>query len=99
MEKEKILEYSNKYKKTAYRISIVVMIFLILLGLALFGVGCWLCILKKNTTISIVGTIMIIVGMLIIYLSIKFIRFTKDNLKYMDDKTAAKKYCKIMDIK
>ncbi|MBQ9124489.1 MAG: hypothetical protein IJY14_02240 [Acholeplasmatales bacterium] len=99
MQKEKILEYSNKYKKIAYRISVVAMIFLVLLGLAFFGVGCWLCILREGTVITIVGTIMIVAGMLDIYFSIKFIRFTKDNLKYMNDKKAAGKYCKIMGIK
>lgn len=95
MTKEKVLEYSKKYKKIQKRIAIIVTISILIIGIAALAGGICFCILDINKYTKVIGIILIVVALLDIFLGIKFIRFTLNNLKYMSSKEAAERYYKI----
>lgn len=99
MNKEQVLEYSNKYKKIQKRISIIVTIIIFLVAALALGFGIYLCINIYNSFTKILGIILVAVGFLALFFGYKFIRFTWNNLKYMDNKAAAEKYCQIHNVK
>lgn len=94
MDKEKIEEYSKKYKSVQKKLSVVVMIFIILVGLVFLAGGIYFCF-NENKILKFVGIVMIVAGVLNVALGIKFNSFSQKNLKELPEKEAAKRYCKI----
>lgn len=97
MTREEIIEYANKYKKNQRILTIIVSIFIILLGLSFLGIGIYLC-LDEKILIKVIGIIMITAGFLDFMLGVRFIKFSLNNIKYMQNRDAAIKYCKIHGI-
>ena len=97
MTKEEIINYANKYKKNQRILTIIVSIFIIILGLVFLGIGIFLC-LDEKILIKIIGVVMITAGFLDFMLGIRFIRFSYNNIKYMHNRDAATRYCKIHGI-
>ena len=99
MNKEQVIEYSNRYKKVQKRFSIIVTIVLSLISAGALSGGICLVVAQINSFTKILGIILVAFGFFGLFMTYKFIRFTWNNLKYMDNKDAAEKYCKIHDIK
>ncbi len=95
MNKEKMIEYSKHYKSVQKKLSVLVMIFIIIIGLICLGVGLVLCLYKATTARIVIGSILCGVGAFNIYLGIKFNIVSQRNLKYMSDSEAARRYSKI----
>lgn len=99
MNKEQVLEYSNRYKKVQKRFAVIVTIVMFIIGAAALAGGIYLVVRQINSFTKILGIILVAFGFLALFMSYKFIRFTWNNLKYMDNKDAAEKYCQIHNIK
>ena len=98
MTKEKIEEYSKKYKHHQLKLSKGIMIFLIIVGVIIIAAGLFVSIYDFQVSKLIVGIIMIITGLLDIPLAFKFKSVTSNNINNMSDKEAYKRYCKIYGI-
>ena len=91
--------YSEKYKKTAKKLAFGLMIFVIIMGAIIIGVGLFLAFYFMTKTLIIIGSIMLAVGIFDILLAIKFDKSTKDRIKYMKDREAIDRYKRIHGIK
>ncbi len=98
MRKEE-LSYSERYKKVSYKLALGMMIFVIILGTIIIGVGLFLAIYFQEKTLIIMGSIMGIVGVLDIVLAIKFYISTKKRISRMRDGEAEARYKRIHGIK
>ena len=98
MRKEE-LSYSERYKKVSYKLALGMMIFVIILGTIIIGVGLFLAIYFQEKTLIIMGSIMGIVGVLDIVLAIKFYISTKKRISRMRDSEAEARYKRIHGIK
>lgn len=99
MNKEQVLEYSNRYKKVQKRFAFIVTIVLFLISAGALAGGICLVLAQINSFTKILGIILVAVGIFGLFMTYKFIRFTWNNLKYMDNRDAAEKYCQIHNIK
>lgn len=95
MEKDKIEEFSKKYKSVQKKLSVAVMIFIVCLGLIFIGVGIFLCVYEYHRIRLIIGIIMVSAGLLNIGLGIKFNRFSQKNIEEMPKREAARRYSRI----
>ena len=62
MTEEEILEYSKIYKKHQKRLSFIIMIIIIAMGIILIGLGLFIAIYFKETFMIVAGIIMAILG-------------------------------------
>ena len=99
MNKEKLLYYSNKYKNHQIKLAIIFMIIIILIGLALIGVGIFLAIYESDTYRIIIGSIMGLLGISDIPLGILFYRRVKRNITRLKEEEAVKRYARIYGVK
>ena len=98
MTKEKIEEYSKKYKQHQLKLGKGIMIFLIVVGVIIIAAGLFVSIYDFTVSKLIVGIIMIITGLLDIPLAFKFKNVTANNITKMSNEEAYKRYCKIYGI-
>ena len=89
MEKE---DYSERYKKVSYRLALGLMIFVIVVGVVILGVGIFLAVYFQTQMLIIMGSIMGVVGILDIVLAVKFYISTKKRIANMKDSEANKRY-------
>ena len=96
MNKEEIPVLASKYRKN-YRITtIIVSVFIFLIGAVVLTIGLILAFSKKNeNTLFIVGIIMIIASIIDIILGIIFIENSFKNVKMLPDKICAKRYLEV----
>ena len=92
-------EYSEKYKKTASKLALGLMIFVIIVGSVIIGVGLFLAIYFKTPIMIIMGSIMGVVGVLDILLAVKFYLVTKKRIAKIRDQEAIERYKRIHGIK
>lgn len=97
MTKEEIINYASKYKKNQKLLCVIISMFIVLLGITFTGIGIYLC-LDKKILIKVIGIVMITAGFLDFMLGIRFIKFSFNNIKYMQNREAAARYCKIHGI-
>lgn len=97
MEKEE--DYSERYKRVSYKLAFGLMIFVIVVGSIIIGVGLFLAIYFQTSMLITLGSIMGIVGVLDILLAIKFYKATKKRIANMKDSEANKRYKRIHGIK
>ncbi len=98
MTEEEILEYSKIYKKHQKRLSFIIMIIIIVMGIILIGLGLFIAIYFKETFMIVAGIIMAILGGFDIPLIISFNKKTQIRIDKMTEIEAAKRYCKIYGI-
>lgn len=96
MNKEEIPVLASKYRKN-YRITtIIVSVFIFLIGAVVLTIGLILAFSKKDeNTLFIVGIIMIIASVIDIILGIIFIENSFKNVKMLPDKVCAKRYLEV----
>ena len=91
--------YSEKYKKTASKLALGLMIFVIIVGGIIIAVGLFLAIYFKTTLLITMGSIMCVVGLFDILLAIKFYLATKKRIAKIKDEEAVERYKRIHGIK
>lgn len=97
MEEDRI--YSDKYKRTARKLSLGMMIFVLIVSVIILGVGLFLAIYFKTTTLIVLGVIMCVVAILDSILAIRFYIVTKRRIAKMKDREAIDRYKRIHGIK
>ena len=96
MTKEEMKIYADKYRKTQKILYKVFAGFLALISLVLFVSATILIINANNETIIyVVSGIMILLGLVDIFVIIKFIKHSKYRFSHISDMEAAKNYCRI----
>ena len=98
MNAEEIKDISIKYRKHQKRLSFVLMIIIVCLGIILVGVGIFISIYSKEKFIIIAGVIMAILGGFDIPLIITFNKRTQKRIDNMTDVECAKRYCRVYGI-
>ncbi len=91
--------YSEKYKKTASKLALGLMIFVIIIGSVIIGVGLFLAIYFKTGLLITMGSIMAVVGVFDILLAIRFYLVTKRRIAKIRDEEAIERYKRIHGIK
>lgn len=99
MTKEEELEYASKYKNTAKKLGIVISILIIIFGAIIASVGIFIAIYKMELAIIIIGSIMLIAGVVDIIIGFRFKKYTDNRIKKITDKEACYRYCKIHGFK
>ncbi len=96
MNREDIPLFAEKYRKS-YRITtIIVSIFIFLIGIAVFVIGLILVLNKKDEMgLFVTGIIMMAVAIIDIILGIIFIENSFKNVKMLPDKVCAKRYMEV----
>lgn len=95
MDKEKIEEYSRKYKRVQKKLSVGIMVFILLLGIGFIGVGVFFLVYEFALTRAVIGGIMLVAGILNCLLGIKFNSYSQKNLREMPAEEAARRYSRI----
>ena len=98
MTAEEIKDISIKYRKHQKRLSFILMIIIVVLGIILISVGLFISIYSKEKFIIIAGVIMAILGAFDIPLMITFNNKTQKRIDNMTDVECAKRYCRIYGI-
>ena len=98
MKKEE-LDFAERYKRVSYKLALGMMIFVIIIGAVIIGVGLFLAIYFLESTFIILGSIMAVVGILDILLAVKFYFSTKKRIARMKDSEAEARYKRIHGIK
>ena len=96
MENENI---ALKYKKTAKKVAVAIMIFIILIGSIILGFGLFIAIYYKTGILIAVGSVMCVVGVFDILLGIRFNKVTKRRIDKIKDSEAIERYKRIHGIK
>ena len=91
--------YSEKYKKTASKLALGLMIFVIIIGSVIIGVGLFLAIYFQTGLLITMGSIMAVVGVFDILLAIRFYLVTKRRIAKIRDEEAIERYKRIHGIK
>ncbi len=91
--------YSEKYKKTASKLALGLMIFVLIVGAVIIGFGLFIAIYYKTGMLIAVGVIMAAVGIFDILLSIRFYVVTKRRIAKIKDEEAEERYKRIHGIK
>ena len=99
LQREKIEEYSQKYRSHQLKLSKGIMIFLLVIGIIIIGSGLFVAIYDFDKAKLIVGLIMIITGIADIPLAIKFNKIVSRNINALNDIECYKRYCKIYGFK
>lgn len=96
MNKEEIPVLASKYRKN-YRITtIIVSIFIFIIGAIVLTIGLILAFSKNDeTALFIVGIVMIIAAIIDIILGILFVTNSFKNVKMLPDKICAKRYLEV----
>lgn len=100
-------EYANLYKIKAKKIGKIISIFIIIIAIILISVGLFLMLyaiikMDDKLVIIIVSSIMMTLGVFDIFLSIGFMKYTKNRINSISDSEAEKRYKRIygnIDIK
>lgn len=96
MTKEEVKIYADKYRKTQKVLYKIFSGFIFLISLGLFTAATFLIIYSNNDTIIyVVSIIMILLGLVDIFVGIKFIKYSKKRFNTISDMDAAKNYCRI----
>lgn len=95
MTQEDIIKYSEIYKRHQKKLSFVLMIIIIAMGVILIGLGLFIAILFKELPMVVAGIIMATLGAFDIPLIIGFNKKTQIRIEVMTEEEAAKRYCKI----
>ena len=97
MDKNKIKEYSDKYKKIQLKMAVLLMCFIILISVGIIIGGILITIFnnEKSVILYVVSIIMLIAGALNIILGIKFYKITKIKIEKMKPEESAYRYSKI----
>lgn len=98
MTNDDIKEISVKYRKHQKRLSFVLMILIVSLGIILIGVGIFISIYSKEKFIIIAGVIMAVLGAFDIPLIIAFNKKTQNRIDKMTDIECVKRYCRVYGI-
>lgn len=96
MTKEQINTYASKYKRNQRILAFIILFIIIGIDVASIAGGVLLC-MNSSIPLKVLGTVLIILGLLILLIGFKFIKFIRD-IKYIPNKEAAKKYCEIHGI-
>ena len=91
--------YSLKYKKTAKKLALGLMIFVLIVGAVIVGFGLFFIIYFQTQMMITLGSIMCVVGILDAILSIRFYQVTKRRISKITDKEAEDRYKRIHGIK
>ena len=95
MTQEEILKYSDTYKKHQKKLSFILMIIIIVMGVILIGVGLFVAIAFKELPMIVAGVIMATLGAFDIPLIIGFNKKTQIRIEVMTEEEAARRYCRI----
>ena len=95
LDKQKIEEYSVKYRAHQLKLSKGIMIFLITIGILIIACGLFIAIYYRKTENIVVGSIMVLTGLLDIPLALKFDKIVSRNINKLTDIECYKRYCKI----
>ena len=95
MTEEEIIKYSEIYKRHQKKLSFVLMIIIIIMGVILIGLGLFVAIAFKEIPMIIAGVIMATLGAFDIPLIIGFNKKTQIRIEVMTEIEAARRYCKI----
>ena len=97
---EKELSYAIKYKKRIRALALIFMIFIILMGLGLLGLGIYMIVVSEaKVEMIFVGAILILMGISDIPLGIYFRLRVNKKIVSMSDEEALKRYKRIYGIK
>ncbi len=92
-------EYALKYKKTAGKLSLGLMIFVLIMGAVIVGFGLFFIIYFLTQMMITLGSIMCVVGILDAVLAVRFYQVTKKRIAKISDKEAIERYKRIHGIK
>ncbi len=96
MNKEDIPILAAKYRKN-YRITtIIVSIFIFLIGITVLVIGLILALNNKdNTELMVVGIVMCVAALIDLVLGVLFVENSFKNVKMLPDKICAKRYLEV----
>ena len=95
---EEMKKYSDIYKKHQKKLSKIIMVIVIILGISFIIGGVLIPIFNYNNDNLFLGIIMVMAGFLDILLIIKFDKSNQKNITNMSDEEASTRYCKIYGI-
>ncbi|MBR4496589.1 MAG: hypothetical protein IKP12_05610 [Acholeplasmatales bacterium] len=96
MNRDDIPLYAKKYRKNYKITTIIVSIFIFIIGAIVLTIGLILALNNKdNTGLFATGVIMIFVALIDIVLGIIFINNSFKNIKMLPDKICAKRYLEV----
>ena len=101
MDKETLKLYAEKYRINSKRAAWFLTIVVGLIGITLISLGIYFLIryLNENTTMVIVGSVMMILAVIDLFICVKFLIHTYKSMKMIPDQVAATKYMKINGIR
>ena len=94
------LAYATKYKKRIKTLALIFMIFIILMGAGLIGLGIYMMVISESKVeIIFVGAILLLMGISDLPLGIYFRTRVNKRINNMSDEDALKRYKRIYGIK